>query len=181
MRVQAHAVPYPDLPSLDKYMLHRLAGLQQEVKGGREAEPIVQGCKSWGLNRVQVQVQGFHPKPSIHLTHQGQSAPRHLSPLKPWAPNPKLTNPKPQTVAFNCAPAPLTPPPQVTSAYDAHAFSRVFGALQRFAVQDLSNLYLDVAKDRLYIRGEGDASRWAGSGRVVGLWFIVQWVEVSVG
>lgn len=39
-------------------------------------------------------------------------------------------------------------PVQVTTAYDTYAFNRIFGALQRFVVQDCSNFYLDVAKDR---------------------------------
>ena len=38
---------------------------------------------------------------------------------------------------------------------------RVYQALQRFAVLDLSNFYLDVAKDRLYIRSPGAADRRA--------------------
>jgi isoleucyl-tRNA synthetase len=33
--------------------------------------------------------------------------------------------------------------------YDAYSFSRVFSLLQQFAVSDLSNFYLDIAKDRL--------------------------------
>ena len=31
--------------------------------------------------------------------------------------------------------------------------------LRNFAVTDLSNFYLDVAKDRLYVRGPDDADR----------------------
>lgn len=38
---------------------------------------------------------------------------------------------------------------------------RVYQALQRFAVLDLSNFYLDVAKDRLYIRAAGAPDRRA--------------------
>eukprot|EP00168_Porphyra_purpurea_P015311 TRINITY_DN4666_c0_g1_i3.p1 TRINITY_DN4666_c0_g1~~TRINITY_DN4666_c0_g1_i3.p1 ORF type:complete len:549 (-),score=254.78 TRINITY_DN4666_c0_g1_i3:117-1763(-) len=38
-----------------------------------------------------------------------------------------------------------------TAAYDGYAFSRVYTAAQRFAVTDLSNFYLDIAKDRLYV------------------------------
>lgn len=32
-------------------------------------------------------------------------------------------------------------------------------ALQRFTVSDLSNLYIDVAKDRLYVRGQDSLDR----------------------
>ncbi len=38
---------------------------------------------------------------------------------------------------------------------------RVYQALQRFAVLDLSNFYLDVAKDRLYIRSPASPDRRA--------------------
>lgn len=40
---------------------------------------------------------------------------------------------------------------EVETAYDSFAFCTVYQALQRFAVVDLSNFYLDIAKDRLYI------------------------------
>lgn len=40
---------------------------------------------------------------------------------------------------------------EVDSAYDSFSFFKVYQALQRFAVVDLSNFYLDIAKDRLYI------------------------------
>lgn len=48
-----------------------------------------------------------------------------------------------------------------SAAYEGYAFYRVFQALQRFIVADLSNFYLDAAKDRLYVRDGGDASRRA--------------------
>ena len=38
---------------------------------------------------------------------------------------------------------------------------RVYQALQRFTVLDLSNFYLDVAKDRLYISAPGAPDRRA--------------------
>ncbi len=40
---------------------------------------------------------------------------------------------------------------EVTSAYDSYQFFRFFQAIQNFCVVDLSNFYLDIAKDRLYI------------------------------
>lgn len=40
---------------------------------------------------------------------------------------------------------------ECTAAYDNHQFYRVYQALQRFVVLDLSNFYLDVVKDRLYV------------------------------
>lgn len=40
---------------------------------------------------------------------------------------------------------------EVDQAYDSFSFFKVYQALQRFAVVDLSNFYLDIAKDRLYI------------------------------
>jgi len=48
---------------------------------------------------------------------------------------------------------------EVAAAYQVHAFSRVYSLLQRFVAVDCSNFYLDIAKDRLYIRGESDAAR----------------------
>ncbi|GIL90054.1 hypothetical protein Vretimale_18112 [Volvox reticuliferus] len=47
----------------------------------------------------------------------------------------------------------------VAAAYDSYQFFKVFQTLQRFVVVDLSNFYLDTAKDRLYIRAEADPSR----------------------
>ncbi|CAN8068895.1 unnamed protein product [Agarophyton chilense] len=40
---------------------------------------------------------------------------------------------------------------EVEAAYDSFSFFKVYQALQRFAVVDLSNFYLDIAKDRLYV------------------------------
>ncbi|GLC44547.1 hypothetical protein PLESTM_001611900 [Pleodorina starrii] len=49
----------------------------------------------------------------------------------------------------------------IAGAYDGYQFFKVFQSLQRFVVVDLSNFYLDTAKDRLYIRGEDDPARRA--------------------
>lgn len=43
----------------------------------------------------------------------------------------------------------------------AHCVHGVWQAVQRFVVADLSNWYLDVAKDRLYVRAAGSADRRA--------------------
>merc|ERR1719171_555694 len=43
--------------------------------------------------------------------------------------------------------------------YAAHQFSRVYSLLQQFGTADLSNFYLDVAKDRLYISAAAEARR----------------------
>ncbi|MDB9316045.1 isoleucine--tRNA ligase [Spirulina sp. CS-785/01] len=40
---------------------------------------------------------------------------------------------------------------EVTKAFDSYQFFRFFQTVQNFCVVDLSNFYLDVAKDRLYI------------------------------
>jgi isoleucyl-tRNA synthetase len=40
---------------------------------------------------------------------------------------------------------------EVTEAYDNFQFSRFFQTIQNFCTVDLSNFYLDIAKDRLYI------------------------------
>ena len=40
---------------------------------------------------------------------------------------------------------------EVTSAYENYQFFRFFQTIQNFCVVDLSNFYLDIAKDRLYI------------------------------
>ena len=48
---------------------------------------------------------------------------------------------------------------EVDEAMDAFQFQRAIQELLRFASADLSNFYLDVAKDRLYISGVDDARR----------------------
>ncbi len=40
---------------------------------------------------------------------------------------------------------------EIEDAYESYSFVRVYQAMQRFAVVELSNFYLDIAKDRLYI------------------------------
>ncbi len=40
---------------------------------------------------------------------------------------------------------------EITEAYESYQFFRFFQAIQNFCVVDLSNFYLDIAKDRLYI------------------------------
>ena len=40
---------------------------------------------------------------------------------------------------------------QMTNAYENYEFSKFFQILQSFCVVDLSNFYLDIAKDRLYV------------------------------
>ncbi|MDX2271751.1 MAG: isoleucine--tRNA ligase [Cyanobacteriota bacterium] len=40
---------------------------------------------------------------------------------------------------------------EITEAFDSYQFFRFFQAVQNFCVVDLSNFYLDVSKDRLYI------------------------------
>ena len=47
---------------------------------------------------------------------------------------------------------------EVTEAFESYQFFRFFQTIQNFCVVDLSNFYLDIAKDRLYISAE-DASR----------------------
>ncbi|MBC7883096.1 MAG: isoleucine--tRNA ligase [Anaerolineae bacterium] len=48
---------------------------------------------------------------------------------------------------------------EVTLAFDTYQFSRFFQTIQNFCVQDLSNFYFDVAKDRLYISAENAVRR----------------------
>ncbi|EFJ46048.1 hypothetical protein VOLCADRAFT_93543 [Volvox carteri f. nagariensis] len=50
---------------------------------------------------------------------------------------------------------------EVSAAYDSYQFFKVFQSLQRFVIVDLSNFYLDTAKDRLYIRRDSDPARRA--------------------
>ena len=47
----------------------------------------------------------------------------------------------------------------VTDAFDNFQFSRFFQAIQNFCTVDLSNFYLDVAKDRLYISAANSPRR----------------------
>ncbi|CAM9934698.1 unnamed protein product, partial [Sphacelaria rigidula] len=48
---------------------------------------------------------------------------------------------------------------EVEAAFDTFQFYKASQALQRFAVADLSNFYLDGAKDRLYISSADDLRR----------------------
>ena len=47
----------------------------------------------------------------------------------------------------------------ITDAYENYQFYRFFQAIQNFCVVDLSNFYLDIAKDRLYISSLGSFRR----------------------
>jgi isoleucyl-tRNA synthetase len=47
----------------------------------------------------------------------------------------------------------------ITSAYQTYEFDRVFQAVQNFCVVDLSNFYLDIGKDRLYISAPASPRR----------------------
>ncbi|MFM8525463.1 MAG: isoleucine--tRNA ligase [Cyanobacteriota bacterium] len=47
----------------------------------------------------------------------------------------------------------------VTADFERFEFYRFFQALQNFCVVDLSNVYLDIAKDRLYVSGADDVRR----------------------
>ncbi len=48
---------------------------------------------------------------------------------------------------------------QVTTAYENYEFSKFFQILQSFCVVDLSNFYLDIAKDRLYVSAKSQFRR----------------------
>ena len=48
---------------------------------------------------------------------------------------------------------------EVQNAYDSYEFNRAVNELLRFTSTDLSNFYLDVAKDRLYISATNDFRR----------------------
>ena len=48
---------------------------------------------------------------------------------------------------------------QISKAYENYEFSKFFQILQSFCVVDLSNFYLDIAKDRLYVSAESDYRR----------------------
>merc|ERR1719324_1031802 len=48
---------------------------------------------------------------------------------------------------------------ETEKAYEDFAFSRVYSLLQQLAVADLSNFYLDIAKDRLYISSPNEFRR----------------------
>ena len=47
----------------------------------------------------------------------------------------------------------------VNADFESYEFYRFFQALQNFCVVDLSNVYLDIAKDRLYVSGAGSFRR----------------------
>ncbi len=48
---------------------------------------------------------------------------------------------------------------QITVAYENYEFAKFFQLLQSFCVVDLSNFYLDIAKDRLYVSAPNDRRR----------------------
>jgi isoleucyl-tRNA synthetase len=48
---------------------------------------------------------------------------------------------------------------EVSVDFERYEFYRFFQALQNFCVVDLSNVYLDIAKDRLYVSAAGDVRR----------------------
>ncbi len=48
---------------------------------------------------------------------------------------------------------------QITLSYDKYEFAKFFQLLQSFCVVDLSNFYLDIAKDRLYVSAPNDRRR----------------------
>ncbi len=48
---------------------------------------------------------------------------------------------------------------EITSAYENYEFSKFFQVLQSFCVVDLSNFYLDIAKDRLYVSSKSQFRR----------------------
>ena len=48
---------------------------------------------------------------------------------------------------------------EITEAFESYEFFRFFQLLQNFCVTDLSNFYLDIAKDRLYVSAPADRRR----------------------
>ena len=48
---------------------------------------------------------------------------------------------------------------EITYAFSNFEFSRFFQTIQNFCVVDLSNFYLDIAKDRLYVSSKSDFRR----------------------
>jgi len=50
---------------------------------------------------------------------------------------------------------------ELRSSFENYQFARFYQAVQRFVVNDLSNFYLDVAKDRMYVRGIDSPDRRA--------------------
>ena len=48
---------------------------------------------------------------------------------------------------------------EITTAFESYEFFRFFQLLQNYCVTDLSNFYLDIAKDRLYVSAPADRRR----------------------
>ncbi|KGG16693.1 Isoleucyl-tRNA synthetase [Prochlorococcus sp. MIT 0602] len=48
---------------------------------------------------------------------------------------------------------------EITNAFESYDFIKFFQLLQTFCVVDLSNFYLDIAKDRLYVSAPSDSRR----------------------
>ena len=48
---------------------------------------------------------------------------------------------------------------EITDAFSNFEFSKFFQIIQNFCVVDLSNFYLDIAKDRLYVSSKSDFRR----------------------
>ncbi|KAM3357960.1 isoleucine-tRNA ligase, chloroplastic/mitochondrial [Capsicum galapagoense] len=47
----------------------------------------------------------------------------------------------------------------IRESYDSYQFFKIFQVIQRYVIVDLSNFYLDVAKDRLYVGGSASFTR----------------------
>lgn len=56
---------------------------------------------------------------------------------------------------------------KVTQAYERHEYHQVFHALHNFCVVDMSNLYLDIIKDRLYCSLPHDSARRSAQSALV--------------
>ena len=48
---------------------------------------------------------------------------------------------------------------EISDAYNNFEFAKFFQTIQNFCVVDLSNFYLDIAKDRLYVSSKSDFRR----------------------
>lgn len=47
----------------------------------------------------------------------------------------------------------------IKESFECYHFYKIFQIIQHFAIEDLSNFYFDVAKDRLYVGGKNSQTR----------------------
>ena len=119
-----------------------------------EAEPVRAGYKAkrvaaLGLNAIELLANPCKTEWTVQNLNKNQKLPYDDASFD------VVTN----SLSVDYLTSPLEVMKEVKEGYDTYDFSKVVQALLRFCTADLSNLYLDVAKDRLYISEADDFRR----------------------